>query len=157
MSSVKPKPDGYHTATPYLIIRDASSALEFYKKAFGARELMRMPGPDGKIAHAEIKIGDSPIMIGEESLARGARSPQTLGGSPVGIFLYVEDVDAFSKQAISAGAKVLMPIQDQFWGDRYGKLTDPFGHVWDVATHKEDVPPEEMQKRAAAATAAAQA
>ena len=153
MSTVKPKPEGYHTATPYLIIRDAARAIEFYKKAFGASEIMRMADPSGKIAHAEIKIGDSPIMIGEESPDRGARSPEALGGSPVSIFLYVEDVDGLSRQAIAAGAKVLMPVQDQFWGDRYGKLADPFGHHWDVATHKEDVSPEEMHKRAAAAAA----
>ena len=153
MSPVKPKPDGYHTATPYLIIKDAASALEFYKRAFGAAELMRMTDPTGKISHAEIKIGDSPIMIGEESLERGARSPESLGGSPVSLFLYVDDVDALSQQAIAAGAKVVMPVQDQFWGDRYGTLADPFGHVWGVATHKEDVSPEEMRKRAAAASA----
>src|SRR5262245_4946682 len=155
MSTVKPKPDGYHTSTPYLIIRDAARGIDFYKKAFGATEVMRMTEPGGKIAHAEIQIGDSRIMIGEESPQRGARSPESLGGSPVVIFLYVDDVDAFSRQAVSAGAKVLMPVQDQFWGDRYGKLADPFGHLWDVATHKEDVPPQEMQKRAAAAAAAA--
>jgi PhnB protein len=153
MSPVKPKPDGYHTATPYLIIKDAASALEFYKRAFGATELMRMTDPAGKISHAEIKIGDSPIMIGEESLERGARSPESLGGSPVSLFLYVDDVDALSQQAIAAGAKVVMPVQDQFWGDRYGTLADPFGHVWGVATHKEDVSPEEIGKRAAAASA----
>jgi PhnB protein len=155
MSPVKPKPEGYHTATPYLIIKDAARALEFYKKAFGATEIMRMADPAGKITHAEIKIGDSPIMITEESPERGARSPQSLGGSPASIFLYIDDVDAFSKQAVSAGAKVVMPIQDQFWGDRYGTLSDPFGHVWGVATHKEDVSPEEMRKRAATAAAAA--
>ena len=153
MSPVKPKPEGFHTATPYLVIRDAARALEFYKKAFGATELFRMADPTGKVGHAEITIGDSRIMIGEESLERGARSPESVGGSPVSIFLYVDDVDAFAKQAVSAGAKLLMPVQDQFWGDRYGRLADPFGHVWDVATHKEDVTPEEIQKRAAAAAA----
>lgn len=147
-------PQGYHTATPYLIIKDAANAIEFYKKAFGATELMRMPGPGGKIMHAEIKIGDSPFMISEEMPERGTKSPQTLGGSPVSIFLYVEDVDALAARATAAGAKTQMPVQDQFWGDRYGSLVDPFGHVWGIATHKEDVAPEEMKKRAAAAMAA---
>ncbi len=147
----KPIPEGYHTATPYLIVKDAASAIEFYKKAFGATELMRMAAPSGKVMHAEIRIGNSPIMIADEFPEMGARSPQSLGGSPVSIFLYVEDVDALASQAIAAGAKVSMPVQDQFWGDRYGKLTDPFGHIWDIATHKEDVTPEEIYKRAAAA------
>jgi PhnB protein len=151
MSKAKPIPEGYHTATPYLIIKNAARAIDFYKKAFGATERMRMADPTGKVMHAEIQIGDSRIMIADEFPEMGARSPESLGGSPVSIFLYVEDVDALAKQATSAGAKVLMPIQDQFWGDRYGKLTDPFGHVWDIATHKEDVAPEEMHKRAAAA------
>ncbi len=151
MSTAKPIPEGYHTATPYLIIKNAARAIDFYKKAFGATERMRMADPTGKVMHAEIQIGDSRIMIADEFPEMGARSPESLGGSPVSIFLYVEDVDALAKQATSAGAKVLMPIQDQFWGDRYGKLTDPFGHLWDIATHKEDVAPEEMHKRAAAA------
>ncbi|HJY85305.1 MAG TPA: VOC family protein [Candidatus Acidoferrales bacterium] len=151
MSKVKPIPEGYHTATPYLIIKNAARAIDFYKKAFGAAERMRMADPSGKVMHAEIQIGDSRIMIADEFPEMGARSPESLGGSPVSIFLYVEDVDALAKQATSAGAKVLMPVQDQFWGDRYGKLTDPFGHVWDIATHKEDVAPEEIHKRAAAA------
>jgi PhnB protein len=151
MSKAKPIPEGYHTATPYLIIKNAARAIDFYKKAFGATERMRMADPTGKVMHAEIQIGDSRIMIADEFPEMGARSPESLGGSPVSIFLYVEDVDALAKQATSAGAKVLMPVQDQFWGDRYGKLTDPFGHVWDIATHKEDVAPEEMHKRAAAA------
>ena len=151
MSKAKPIPEGYHTATPYLIIKDAARAIEFYKKAFGATELMRIAEPSGKVMHAEIKIGNSPIMIADEFPEMGARSPQALGGSPVSIFLYVEDVDALASQAIAAGAKVLRPVQDQFWGDRYGKLADPFGHVWDIATHKEDVAPEEIHKRTAAA------
>ncbi len=147
----KPIPEGYHTATPYLIIKGAASAIEFYKKAFGATELGRHAGPGGRIMHAEIKIGDSPIMIADEAPEMGARSPQSLGGSPVSIFLYIEDVDAVANRAVAAGAKVQMPVQDQFWGDRFGVVVDPFGHVWNLATHKEDVTPEEIQKRAAAA------
>ncbi len=150
-SRVKPIPEGYHTATPYLIIKDAARAIEFYKKAFGATELMRMAQPDGRIGHAEIRIGDSPIMLADEFPEMGHRSPQSLGGSPVSILLYVEDVDALFNQAVSAGAKVQKPVQDQFYGDRIGGVTDPFGHVWYIATHKEDVSPEEMRKRAAAA------
>jgi PhnB protein len=151
MSKVKPIPEGYHTATPYLIIKDAAKAIEFYKKAFGARELARMADPAGKIGHADIKIGNSHIMIADEFPEMGARAPVSLGGSPVSIFLYVEDVDAVAKQAVAAGAKILRPVQDQFWGDRYGKLADPFGHIWDIATHKEDLTPDELKKRAAAA------
>jgi PhnB protein len=145
--AVKSIPDGYHTVTPYLIMQDAAGALEFYKKAFSATELMRFPGPDGKIMHAEIKIGDSPIMLGEEHPQMGARSPKSLGGTPVGICLYVKDVDALSAQATAAGAKVLRPVQDQFYGDRSGTFVDPYGHQWTIATHKEDVSMEEMQKR----------
>ena len=150
-NTVKPIPDGFHTATPYLILRDAARAIDFYKRAFGAKELVRMPGPDGKIMHAEIQIGDSRFMLSEESPERGSRSPLALNGTAVGIFLYLEDVDATYNQAVAAGAKKLMPVQDMFWGDRYGKLADPFGHEWALATHKEDVTPEEMRKRAAAA------
>ncbi len=150
-SGVKPIPEGYHTATPYLIVRDAASAIEFYKKAFGASELMRMADPSGKVMHAEIKIGNSPIMLADEFPEMGARSPQSLGGSPVSILLYVEDVDAVFSQAVAAGANVERPVKDQFYGDRSGGVTDPFGHVWYIATHKEDVSPEELQKRAAAA------
>lgn len=148
---VKPIPEGYHTATPYLIVNGAASAIDFYKKAFGATELMRMPGPGGRIAHAEIKIGDSPIMLADEAPETPYRSPQSLGGSPVSILLYVEDVDAVFERAVSAGAKVQRPLADQFYGDRTGGVTDPFGHIWYIATHKEDVSPEEMKKRAAAA------
>ncbi len=150
MSKTKPIPEGYHTATPYLVIQGAANAIEFYKKAFGATELMRMSGPGGKVMHAEIKIGDSPIMLSDEFPEMGVRGPKALGGSPVSILLYVEDVDALAKQALATGAKELMAVQDQFWGDRYGKLEDPFGHVWGIATHKEDVAPEEINKRAAA-------
>jgi len=151
MSKPKPIPEGYHTATPYLIIKDAAKAIEFYKKAFGAKEMMRMSQPDGRIGHAEIKIGDSPILLADEFPEMGARSPQSLGGSPVSILLYVADVDAFAKQAVTAGAKVVRPIKDQFYGDRSGSFEDPFGHQWHIATHVEDVAPEEMHKRAAAA------
>jgi PhnB protein len=150
-SKVKPIPEGYHTATPYLIVKDAARAIEFYKKAFGATELMRMPGPGGKIGHAEIKIGDSPIMLADEVPGMGFRSPESLGGSPISILLYVEDVDVVFSEALAAGAKVQRPVADQFYGDRTGGVTDPFGHVWYIATHKEDVSPEEMKKRAAAA------
>jgi PhnB protein len=147
----KPIPDGYHTATPYLIVNGAAQALEFYKKAFGATEMMRFPGPGGKIMHAEIKIGDSPIMLADEAPEMGARSPKTIGGTPVSLLLYVEDVDAWASKAVAAGAKVQRPVQDQFYGDRTGTFEDPFGHVWSIATHKEDVSLEEMQKRAASA------
>lgn len=150
-SKVKPIPDGYHTATPYLIVRDAAGAIDFYGRAFGAKEILRMPRPDGKIAHAEIQIGDSRIMLGDESPEMGSRSPQTLKGTTVGVFLYVQDVDSVFKRALGAGAKELMPVADMFWGDRFGKLADPFGHEWQIATHKEDVAPEEMGKRAKAA------
>jgi PhnB protein len=148
---VKPIPEGYHSATPYLIVKDAARAIEFYKRAFGATELLRMAAPGGKIGHAEIKIGDSPIMLADEVPDMGALSPESLGGTPVSILLYVEDVDAVFNQAIAAGAKIQRPVKDQFYGDRTGGVTDPFGHVWYVATHKEDVSPEEMRKRAAAA------
>ncbi len=127
--------------------------MDFYKRAFGAREIMRMATPNGKISHAEIQIGDSMIMLSEEMPGSENKSPRSLGGSPVGIFLYVDDVDSVFKQAQSAGAKVEMPLADQFWGDRYGKLVDPFGHSWSVATHKEDVSPEEMKERAEQAMA----
>lgn len=146
--AVKPVPDGYHTVTPYLIVKDAAKALDFYKKALGASERMCMPGPDGKVMHAEIQIGDSVVMLADEFPEMGAKSPQTIGGSPVGICLYVEDVDALFKQALAAGAKEERPVKDQFYGDRSGTLRDPFGHQWTIATHKEDLTPEEIGKRA---------
>jgi len=149
--AVKPIPEGYHTATPYLIINDAAAAIEFYKQAFAATEVMRCADPSGKIGHAEIKIGNSPIMLADEFPDMGFRGPKALGGSPVGILLYVEDVDARFNQAIAAGATERMPVKDQFYGDRSGTLTDPFGHVWTIATHKEDVSPEEVHKRFEAA------
>ena len=150
-SKVRPIPEGYHSVTPYLIIKNAADAIEFYKKAFGATELFRMDQPDGKIGHAEIKIGDSPIMLSDEFPEMGHRGPQSLGGSPVSIMLYVEDVDAVVDRATTAGAKLDRPVEDKFYGDRSGSLTDPFGHIWHIGTHKEDVSPEEMEKRAAAA------
>jgi PhnB protein len=146
-SKVKPIPEGYHTATPYLILSDAAKAIEFYKRAFGAAELMRFPAPGGKIGHAEIKIGDSQIMLADEHPDMGYKSPTSLGGSPVSIMLYVNDVDATAAQAVSAGARVTKPVQDQFYGDRSGTFTDPFGHVWHISTHKEDVAPDEMDRR----------
>jgi PhnB protein len=150
-SNVKPIPDGYHSVTPYLIVNDGARAIEFYKKAFGATELLRFPRPDGKLMHAEMQIGDSRIMLADEYPERGARSPQSIGGSPVTFHVYVEDVDTTFDQAIAAGAKETRPVMDQFYGDRTGGVTDPFGHTWHLATHKEDVSPEEMQRRAAAA------
>ena len=148
---VKPIPDGYHSVTPYLIVKGAAEAIEFYKKAFGATELFRMPQPDGRIGHAEIKIGDSPIMLADEFPEMKYLSAQTLGGTPVSILLYVPDVDSVFNQAITAGAQQQRPVEDKFYGDRGGSLVDPFGHVWHIATHTEDVSPEEMEKRAAAA------
>lgn len=153
-SAAKPIPEGYHTVTPYLIIKGAADAIEFYKKAFGATELFRMPQPDGKIGHAEIKIGDSPIMLADEYPEMKYLSPKSLGGSPVSILLYVEDVDSVFNQAITSGAKQDRPVEDKFYGDRGGTLIDPFGHIWHVATHKEDVTPEEMEKRMAAGSGA---
>jgi PhnB protein len=148
---VKPIPDGYHSLTPYLSIKGAADAIEYYKKAFGAVELFRMPTPDGRIAHAEMKIGDSPFMLADEFPEMGFLSPKTIGNSPVGLMIYVDDVDKIYPQAIAAGGTEKKPLQDQFYGDRSGTLEDPFGHVWTVATHKEDVSPEEMDRRAAAA------
>ena len=145
--AVKPIPEGYHTVTPYIIVKGAAKALDFYKKAFNAIELMRMEGPGGTVAHAEIKIGDSPIMLADEFPQMGAVSPQTIGGTPCGLCLYVEDCDKLFSQALAAGGKVERPMQDQFYGDRSGTLVDPFGHKWTVATHKEDLTPEEIAKR----------
>jgi len=141
-------PAGYHTATPYLIIKEAGKAIDFYKSVFGASEVLRIPGPGGKIGHAEIKIGDSHLMLADEHPEMGARSPQTIGGTPVSILLYFPDADAIFAKAVAAGSKVLKPMQDQFYGDRSGFLSDPFGHQWGIATHKEDISPEELKKRA---------
>lgn len=150
MASVKPIPDGYHSVTPYLIVDGAADAIEYYKKAFGATELFRMDH-EGKVGHAELKIGDSPIMLADEYPQMGYRSPKALGGTPVSIMIYVEDVDTVYQRAIDSGGKEVKPLQDQFYGDRSGTLTDPFGHVWTVATHKEDVSMEEMNRRMASA------
>ncbi len=149
--AAKPIPDGYHSVTPYLIVQDGARALEFYQRAFGAKEVHRMDGPNGKIMHAEFKIGDSMVMLSDEMPQAGTKSPQSLGGTTVGIFVYVTDVDSVFNQAVGAGAKAEMPPADMFWGDRYGKVSDPFGHQWSLATHKEDIAPQEMQKRAAEA------
>jgi len=148
---VKPIPEGYHSVTPYLIVGGAADAIEFYKQAFGAVELFRMPAPDGKIGHAEIKVGDSPIMLADEHPDMGYKGPQSIGGSPVSLMIYVEDVDTIFKQAVDAGAIVKEALQDKFYGDRMGTVIDPFGHRWHLATHKEDVSPEEMERRAKAA------
>jgi PhnB protein len=148
-SSVKPVPEDMHTITPHLICAGAADAIEFYKKAFSAVELGRIPGPDGKLIHAAIKIGDSVLMLVDEFPEWGSLGPKSLKGSSVTIHLYVEDVDALVEQAVRAGAKITMPLDDMFWGDRYGKLQDPFGHDWSVATHIRDVSTEEMQKAAA--------
>jgi PhnB protein len=143
-------PEGYHSITPYLHITGAARAIEFYKEVFGATEVMRMDAPGGKIGHAEIKIGDSHVMLADEFPEMDVRSPQSFGGSPVGLLLYVEDVDALAERAVAAGAQLQSPLEDKFYGDRMGKLIDPFGHIWAIATHKEDVSPEEMEKRIAA-------
>jgi PhnB protein len=144
---VKPIPEGFHSVTPYLTCNDTAKAIDFYKRAFDAKEIIRMQGPNGKIGHAEIKIGDSVIMLADEMPGSESRSPQSLGGTSAGIFLYVKDVDAAYEKAVSAGGKATMPPQDMFWGDRFGRLSDPYGHSWSLATHKEDVAPEEMKRR----------
>jgi PhnB protein len=146
---VQPIPAGYHSVTPYLSIRGAADAIEFYKKAFGAKEIMRMPGPGGSIGHAEIRIGDSRIMLADEFAAMDFLSPKARGGTTVTIHAYMKDVDTVIARASAAGAKVVRPVQDQFYGDRTGSLEDPFGHVWHIATHKEDVPMAELKRRAA--------
>jgi PhnB protein len=147
--SVKPIPDGYHTAQPYLAMDDANKAIDWYKQAFGATERLRMDGPGGTVGHAELEIGDSVVMMSDPFPQASTKPPKELGGTTAGVMLYVEDVDAFVKQAVDAGATVTMEVGDQFWGDRMGSFTDPFGHSWSIATHVEDVSPEEMEKRAA--------
>jgi PhnB protein len=155
MAHVQPVPEGYHSVTPYLVVDGASRAIEFYQRAFGAVERFRMPAPDDKVGHAEIQVGDSVIMLSDPFPEMGSNAPSAAGNSSSGLMIYVADVDALFKQAVDAGATVTMPLADQFWGDRYGKLRDPFGHSWHLATHVEDVSPEEMMKRAEAAFAGA--
>jgi PhnB protein len=154
MANVKPVPEGYHTVTPYLFIKGAARAIEFYKSVFGACEIVRMPSPGGQVMHAEIKIGDSVVMLADENPQIGALSPESVGGTGSGLNVYLPDVDTVAQKAVGAGAKLVRPVKDQFYGDRSGTLIDPFGHMWFVATHIEDVSPEEMEKRMAAAQAA---
>jgi PhnB protein len=146
MTTVQPIPQGFHTITPYLHVYDAQAAIEFYKRAFGATEHCILPGPNNKVMHASVQIGDSILMLSDECREFGALAPTSLGGSPVSIHLYVEDVDAAFEKAVLAGATIEMPVQDMFWGDRYGRLTDPYGHRWSLATATRQVSPEEMEK-----------
>jgi PhnB protein len=155
--AVRPIPEGHHTVTPHLAVNDATAAIEFYKRAFGAQELSRMTSPDGKIGHAELKIGDSIIFLADEFPQSPCRSPQSLGGTTATLNLYVPDVDKTFQQALTAGAQTTMPVADMFWGDRYGQLKDPFGHTWGVATHKEELTPQEVEQRAQAFWAQMQA
>jgi PhnB protein len=147
--SVKPIPDGYHSVQPYLAVDDAAKAIDWYKQALGATELFRMDGPGGTIGHAELKIGDSVVLLADPFPQASTRPPKELGGTTASLMLYVEDVDAIVNRAADAGATVTMEVADQFWGDRFGSFTDPFGHSWSIATHIEDVPPDEMERRAA--------
>jgi PhnB protein len=149
-AKVKPIPDGYHTITPYLSVKGAADAIEFYKKAFGATEVMRLAQPDGRVGHTELQIGESRVMLADEFPEMNFRSPDSIGGTPVHLHMYVENVDAVVSQAVAAGAKLVRPVQDQFYGDRLGTVADPYGHVWHVSTHKEDLSIEELRKRAAA-------
>jgi PhnB protein len=146
MAAIKATPEGMHTVTPHLICAGAADAIEFYKKAFNAIETSRLPGPDGRLMHASVRIGDSTVMLTDEMPEHGALGPNSLKGSPVTIHLYVDDVDAFAARAVSAGAKTTMPVTDMFWGDRYGQFEDPFGHRWSIATHVRDVSPAEMRE-----------
>jgi PhnB protein len=145
-TEVKAIPKGYHTITPNLVLRDTAKAIDFYRKAFGAEQIVSMPGPGGKVMHAELRIGDSVVMLGDEMPDMGSRSPTSFGGSPVSFYVYVEKVDAAWKRAVDAGAKVVRPLTDMFWGDRTGLLEDPFGHRWSLAQHVKDMTPEEMKK-----------
>ncbi|HXN49623.1 MAG TPA: VOC family protein [Bryobacteraceae bacterium] len=147
--TVKPIPEGYHSLTASIVVNDAARAIDFYKRAFNAVEMGRFSSPDGKVAHAELKFGDSKLMLSDEFSFGPTRSPATLGGTTTTFYIYTEDVDSLFDQAVKAGATVKFPLKDQFWGDRTGHLTDPFGHVWALAMHKEDVSPEEMQRRGA--------
>lgn len=151
--AVKPIPEGYHTITPYLSVDDAAEAIEFYKRAFDAKERARMPSPDGRVAHAELEIGDSLVMLSDMFEQSQGKTPKQLDGTTIELFMYVEDVDTAFKQAIDAGATETMAPQDMFWGDRFGRVTDPFGHIWQLATHVEEVAPEEMERRAKEAMA----
>jgi PhnB protein len=146
---VNPTPKGYHTITPYLMVKGAVEAIRFYTRVFHASEIMRIPGPEGKVMHAEIKIGDSTVMLADEMPNCEFKSPQSMGGSPVALLAYVDDVDACSARALAAGAKQIKPVENQFYGDRSGTLADPFGHIWTISTHVEDVSPEELQRRMA--------
>ena len=148
--SAKPIPEGYHSVTPYLIVDGAEKALAFYEKVFGATVAMRLDGPGGRIGHAEIRIANSVVMLADENPEMGARGPRSIGGSPVTLMLYIPDVDAVVERAVAAGAKLQRPVEDKFYGDRMGSIEDPFGHVWHVSTHVEDVPPDELERRAAA-------
>jgi PhnB protein len=150
----QPIPEGYHTVTPYLTVDDAEAAIDFYGRAFGAKEQVRMAAPDGRIAHAELELGDSRVMLSDPFPQFATRPPTEIGGTSVGVFIYVENVDETFRQAVDAGATPTMEPADQFWGDRFGSLTDPFGHSWQIATHVEDVPPEELAERSNAAFAA---
>ncbi len=150
-AKAQPIPKGYHMVTPHLIVRGANDAINFYKLAFSAKEKSRMPMPDGRLMHAEIQIGDSRVMLADEMPEMGSKSPQALGGAGASLMLYTKNVDALFEQAVKAGAKVVMPVADMFWGDRYGQVEDPFGHRWALATHIEDMSPKEMAKRAASA------
>ena len=150
----KPIPDGFHSLNAYLAVDRATEAIEFYKRAFGAKERSRMPGPDGTIGHAELEIGDSIVMLSDPFPQSSYSPPNLLGGTTIGLLFYTEDVDATVQRAVDAGGTISMPVQDMFWGDRFGQVTDPFGHVWQIATHVEDVPPDEMEERAKAAMAA---
>jgi PhnB protein len=152
--ATKPIPEGYHSVTPYLAVEDAAQAIDYYKKAFGAKERVRMDAPGGKIGHAELEIGDSVVMLSDPFPDASTKAPKELGGTSSSIMMYVEDVDASVKKAVDAGATIRMEVADQFWGDRFGTIEDPFGHVWGIATHVEDVPPEEMAERAKQAMAA---
>jgi PhnB protein len=152
--SVNPIPEGYQTVVPYLAVHDGAAALDFYSRAFGAKELFRMPTPDGKIGHAEMQLGDCRLMLSEPFPGMSTKSPKDLGATTGGLFMYVQDVDAAMQKAVDEGATVLSAAEDMFWGDRFGTVTDPFGHTWSLATHVEDVPPDEMEQRAATAMAA---
>jgi PhnB protein len=153
MGEVKPVPEGYRNVTPYLIVSDGAGAIDFYRRVFGATERLRMDAPDGKVGHAELELGDSVVMLADEFPDWGARSPKTVGGSPVIVHVYVDDVDAVVRSAVAAGATVVREVENQFYGDRSGLVEDPFGHLWNVGTHVEDVAPEELRRRAAAAAA----